>query len=806
MRMEKKQTRRRSAMRRSERKKQNNALFIYIARIKESIAKTFARLQRDGEEVAAEEKKYNRRRERKNKNDADRVEPDERTSDEADVEKDEEIEIRSLWQSKWMRAFIIFGAAFVLALIAYTSILYGGKLFVDEDELIISPPTTIETADGEIIWYIYEEFRLPVPLESIPEHVQKAFIAIEDRRFYTHTGVDLRSIMRAVWRDIIARDKVEGGSTITQQLAKNLFLTNDKSWTRKIKEAMIALHLEREFTKEQILEMYLNVIYFGQGQYGLEAAANRFFHKSVEELTLEEGALLAGIIKAPNGYSPINHPEKALERRNLVLETMAELGYITEEEMEAAKAKGLNLNLSQRKVNPAHHTIVDLAIKEAEQKYGITLDELRKKRYRIVVSLDEEIQEIVYDHFQFDGYFPGNNKQTVEGAFVMIDEKTGRIVAAQGGRKYERGNLNRVVEKRQPGSTFKPLAVYAPALESGEFTAFSLLPDELTEWDGHQVRNHDDRYEGQVTLYDALVKSKNTSSTWLLNEIGISYSKRYLEKMGIDIEDNSLSIALGGLKHGVSPLELVEGYRAFVHGGETIEAHTILEIYDNKNQLVASARPETKEVFSDQVAWDMTEMLKGVVENGTGKVGYYPYEMAGKTGSTQHPHKEGATKDAWFVGFTPDYVFSVWIGYDVSDENQYLTGGSSYPTQLAKKIMTEVAKQKDVQQAFKLPEGVKTLSEPVELPEINDLIGSYTFGGFKILKGKLQWTGSNDRRVIYKIYEKNDDEIKLLDEVVGETEYVIDQFMLFKHRSYFVVPVDPFSGQEGKTSNIVSLP
>ncbi|MFS8631533.1 MAG: transglycosylase domain-containing protein, partial [Bacillales bacterium] len=349
--------------------------------------------------------------------------------------------------SKWMRAFIIFGAAFVLALIAYTSILYGGKLFVDEDELIISPPTTIETADGEIIWYIYEEFRLPVPLESIPEHVQKAFIAIEDRRFYTHTGVDLRSIMRAVWRDIIARDKVEGGSTITQQLAKNLFLTNDKSWTRKIKEAMIALHLEREFTKEQILEMYLNVIYFGQGQYGLEAAANRFFHKSVEELTLEEGALLAGIIKAPNGYSPINHPEKALERRNLVLETMAELGYITEEEMEAARAKGLNLNLSQRKVNPAHHTIVDLAIKEAEQKYGITLDELRKKRYRIVVSLDEEIQEIVYDHFQFDGYFPGNNKQTVEGAFVMIDEKTGRIVAAQGGRKYERGNLNRVVEK-----------------------------------------------------------------------------------------------------------------------------------------------------------------------------------------------------------------------------------------------------------------------------------------------------------------------------------------------------------------------
>lgn len=795
---------RRTTRKQNEQNKFTNKMKSLKERLHIFIAK-FSPVENEPEE----NKTFNRRTERKNR---DEVKRNRRRSEkfvndtESAEDLNEDMEVRSLWQSKWLRALLIVGIAFVIALTGYTTILYGGKLLVDDDKLIISPPTTIETTDGEIIWYLYDEFRLPVSLENIPEHVQDAFIAIEDRRFYSHTGVDLRSIIRAVYKDIVARDKVEGASTITQQLAKNLFLTNDKSWIRKIKEAMIALHLEREYTKDQILEMYLNVIYFGQGQYGLEAAANRFFHKSVEELTLEEGALLAGIIKAPNGYSPINHPEKALERRDIVLDTMAELGYITKTEANEAKAKGLELNITKRKVNPAHYTIVDMTIKEAKEKYGISINELREKRYRIVISLDEEIQEIVYDYFQYDGYFPGNNKEKVEGAFVMLDEKTGQIIAAQGGRKYESGNLNRVLEKRQPGSTFKPLAVYAPALQSGEFTPFSNLPDELKEWDGHEVRNHDDRYEGTISLYDAIVKSKNTSSTWLLNEIGISYSKRYLEKMNINIEDKGLAIALGGLKHGVSPLELAQSYRAFVHGGEIIEAHTILEIYDNRNKLLASARPETNKVFSKQVAWDMTEMLKAVVERGTGQAGSYPYELAGKTGSTQHPNKEGETKDAWFVGYTPEYVISLWIGYDVSDENHYLTGGSSYPTQMAKKILTEVAEKKDIAQTFTLPEGVQALAAPVELPEINDLVGTYQFGGLKILKGKLQWTGSNDRRVIYKIFEKNGDEVKQIAETTGETEYVIDEFMLFKHREYYVIPVDPYTEREGKQSNIVSLP
>lgn len=704
------------------------------------------------------------------------------------------------------QVIISIGIVFVLALITYTTILYGGKLIADENKLIISPPTTIETTDGEIIWYLYDEYRLPVELKQVPEHVQDAFIAIEDKRFYSHSGVDLRSIARAVYVDIVARDKKEGASTITQQLAKNLYLTNDKSWLRKIKEAMIALYLEREFSKDDLLEMYLNIIYFGQGQYGIEAAANRYFHKSVEDLTLEEGALLAGMIKGPNGYSPVEHPEKALNRRNLVLETMHDLDYISKEEMVAAQQKAIQLDITTRKNNPTYHTIADLVIKEAEDKYGITLEELKESRYRIITSLDKEIQEIAYDQFQYDGYFPGNDKETVEGAFVMMNEKNGEIVAALGGRRYEFGNLNRIFVKRQPGSTMKPIAVYAPALESGEFTPYSMLPDEMREWGGHEVRNYDDVYEGNITLFDAIKWSKNTTATWLLNEMGVNYSKKFLTKMNVSIEDNDLSIALGALEHGLTPLQMVETYRTFVHGGERIAPHMILEIYNRKGQITASAMPETDEVFSEQVAWNMTEMLKGVVQGGTGRTGYYPHELAGKTGSTQHDRAEGNTKDAWFVGFTPEYVTALWMGYDKSDENHYLTGGSGYPTELTKKILTEVDKRKSLQTTFTKPENVQALAEPIQLPEITDLVVSYTFGGLKLLKGKLQWTGANDARIVYQIFEQDGDHVEKIGEVTGENQFIIDEFMLFKHRTYFVIPYNPLTEQEGTKSNTIDLP
>src|SRR5699024_1367405 len=698
------------------------------------------------------------------------------------------------------------GIAIVLALIAYTTILYGGKLIADEDKLMISPPTTIETEEGEIIWYLYDQYRLPVDLEQVPEHVQDSFLAIEDKRFYEHSGVDFRSIMRALYRDILARSKVEGGSTITQQLAKNLFLTNDKSWLRKTKEAMIALYLEREFTKDEILDMYLNVVYFGQGQYGIEAAANKYFHKSVEELTLEEGALLAGMVKAPNGYSPIEHPEKAKNRRDLVLDTMSDLEYISEEEANEAQAKDLQLNISQRKINPAYHTAVDMAIKEAEETYGISLDELKQGRYRIMTAINENAQQIAFDQFQHDGYFSGNDKEKVEGVFVMMDQESGSIVAALGGREYQTFDLNRAYSaKRQPGSAIKPLAVYAPALETETYTPYSAVLDELTDWNGKEYRNHDNQYEGSITLYDALRKSKNTSAVWLLNEIGIDYAKSYLEKMEMDIEDNDLGIALGALTDGVTPIQMAEGFRTFVHNGEMIEAHVITEIVDQKGETVGTIEPKTTEVFSPQVAWNMTEMLKGVVENGTGTAGHYPHELAGKTGTTEHPKVEGESKDAWFVGFTPEYVTALWMGYDISDENHYLTGGSAYPTELTKKILTELDQRQSLETVFTKPEDVVALEQPVDLPLINDLSSSYIFGGMKLLKGKLEWSGTGDERIVYRIYEEKENGDEKIGEVSGGNQFIVEDFSIFRTNSYYVVPYDPVAQLEGQRSNVVKL-
>src|SRR5690625_2000469 len=348
------------------------------------------------------------------------------------------------------------------------------------------------------------------------------------------------AIIQSIYLDILARSKVKGASTITQQLAKNLFLTNDKSWLRKTKEAMIALYLEREFTKDEILEMYLNIIYFGQGQYGVEAASNKFFYKSVEELTLEEGALLAGIVNAPNGYSPIDHPDKAKNRRNLVLDRMAEGEIITAEEANEAKNKDIELNISQRKYNPAYHTIVDMAIQEAQQLYDISFEELKENRYRIVTSLDETIQQIAYEQFQYDAYFPGNNMEEVEGSFVMMKEETGEVVAAIGGRNFQFQDYNRVTNPvGQPGSTMKPMGVYATALETGNYDPYSILPDQLEEWDGKPVRNNNHQYDESVSLYNALKYSKNTSSVWLLDDIGVDTGKKYLEKMHFNVEDDS---------------------------------------------------------------------------------------------------------------------------------------------------------------------------------------------------------------------------------------------------------------------------
>lgn len=703
---------------------------------------------------------------------------------------------------KWLLLSSVF--ILIIAIIGYTAILFGGNLVVDEEDLILDATTTIETSDGQIIGKLYSENRVPVRLEEIPDHVKEAFVAVEDRRFYDHGGVDFQSVVRAVYRDIIAMAKVEGASTITQQLAKNLFLHNDKTWMRKTKEVMAAVHLERKYSKDKILELYLNEIYFGQGLYGIETASQTFFSKSVEDLNVTEGALLAGLAKAPNGYSPIDHPEKAKARRNVVLKAMDDTGKISTEKRMSAQGKTLGLEVKKKKPNPWADSYIDLVLQEAKEEYKLSNNELKRGGYRIVVNMNEKAQQIAYRKFKNGDYFPGNTED-VQGAFVMIEQDSGKIVTAIGGRDYQLGNLNRVTVTRQPGSTMKPIAVYGPAMMQEAYQPYTLIRDQKVEINGYTATNYDDNYEGAVSIFEALVESKNASAVWLLNELGVQNAKDYLTKMNISIPDEGLAIALGGLSEGLTPLEMAESYRTFASGGETIDSFAIDQIYDKKNELIYEGEATTADVFSPQVAWNMTSILTEAVNEGTASAGEYSKALAGKTGSTQHPHVANKVKDAWFVGYTPRYVSALWMGYDTSDKEHYLTGGSEFPTKLTKAILSELDKQQTLTAAFEKPENVKDLPKPIDLPKEVVLNGDYSFGGFSLFKGKLQWTPAKDDRVVYHVYQEKDGVDERIAKVEGKSEFTVDNISIFKATSYYVVPYDPLTKLEGQRSNTITL-
>lgn len=707
---------------------------------------------------------------------------------------------------KWLG--IAVAGVFVFLLSGYGLLILGGKMVADEDDLQLDLTTTVRTEDGEVVKTLYNENREYVSVDHIPDHVLQAFVAVEDRRFYEHQGIDLQSIGRAVYRDILARSKVEGGSTITQQLSKNLFLTNDKSWTRKIKESMASLYLERRLSKDEILELYVNQVYFGEGVYGVQKASQYFFSKDVDDLTISEGALLAGLMKAPNGYSPLNHPEKAAERRNVVLQTMESAGYIDEETkvLEQEKDLGINLSKEERGTNPWVDSYVDIAIKEAAEKHDLSFADLQSGGYEITVYMNDDFQQIAYQNFKEDAFFPGNTEGT-EGAFVMLDKDNGHLVSAVGGRNFSIGDLNRTNVQRQPGSTFKPVAVYGPALmKEDKYNPFTIIPDQYME--EYEVKNVSGEYKNNITIYQAIVESTNTSAVWLLDQIGIDYSKSYLNKLDLplDEKDKGTSIALGGLEKGVTPLQMAQSYQAFANNGSMSEATAIAEIKDRNGEVIYQSETSNKEIFTPQVAWDMTEMLKETVRSGTASSGYYAKELAGKTGTTQHTYVDGASKDAWFVGYTPDYVTAMWMGYDKSDEEHYLTGGSAYPTSLTKKILTEIDNQTGsaFTASFSRPDDVEPLPDPIDLPVIENVDASYTFGGMALVKGKLTWNGSTDDRIVYRIYKEDEGTDELVGEVEGETEFIIDDIW-FRNEYYYVVPFDPITNMEGAHSESVSF-
>lgn len=696
-------------------------------------------------------------------------------------------------------------AAAIAGLLFYFTILVIGDRYVDDEKLVMSRTSIVVDEQGHEISRLYAENRDPVTLKQVPMHVQNAFIATEDERFYKHSGIDIRGTFRALVTDILSGHKEEGGSTITQQLARNAYLSDEKTWFRKFKEMAIAIDLERKYSKKQILNMYLNQLYFGHGIYGVQMASKFFFNKNASQLTEDEGALLAALPKGPNGYSPILHPKKALERRNLVLTLLQKNGYLSAEE--AVRLKGRTLGLSVHKIqsHPQYDTYLDMVEQEAEKRYHIAPDELIRGGYRIVVPINRDTQDASYEAFKNNAYFRGTNpKISPQGAFVLMS-KTGAVLAVQGGRNYVLGGYNRVNVPRQPGSSFKPLAVYGPALDSGQYQPYSLLQDKAVtykKYDNYAPKNYNDHYNGKMTMYDAVTVSENAPAVWLLDQIGIDKSKSYLEKMGIDLPDKGLAIALGGLQHGVTPMQMAAAYTTFDNQGNKTDPYFIQAIYNHDGKQIGKAHPASKKIFSAQTSWYMTRMLQSVVQRGTARAGYTRTALAGKTGSTAYTKK--GLRDAWFVGYTPDVVGSVWIGYDETSKNQFLSGSSDDAVQLFKSVINQTPGESS-QTVFKKPEGVSDLAQPIHMAAVTNLTASGTLGRFALPALELKWNGSADSRIIYRVYSEENGKTVYRGHVKGAHQYRIDFVNPMSKAVYYVVPYNPQTLQQGSASDRVQI-
>lgn len=699
---------------------------------------------------------------------------------------------------KWI--LVVSVMVFVVAIVFYKLIVLAGGYMMDEKRLVFHSSSRIVDQRGKEITKLYVENRELVPIERIPKHVEQAFIAVEDSCFYTHHGIDYPSVFRALYKDILAGEKVEGGSTITQQLVKNVFLTREKTFTRKLKEVAIALQLEQKYTKQQLLEMYMNHTYFGHGAYGIQAAAKLYFNKEVEELTVEEGAMLAGLLRAPNGYSPFLHPKKSKERRDLVLSRMHREGYLSAEESVRYQGKTIALYKSLEENKMAYMPYVDMVVDEAARLYGLSHQEVLRGGYTFVVYMDENIQKVAYDQFQDASNFPGKGND-VQGAFLLMDNETGGIRAAVGGREYIPRGFNRVFAKRQPGSVLKPLIVYAPALETQKYNPYSLLTNAQTSFDGYEPRNHNHQYSKEVTMYDALLESANVPAVSLLHEMGVEQGKRYLEKGNIHIQESGLSVALGGLKEGISPFELVKMYRAFLANGKIIEPHVIERVLNRHGEMIGESSKNETKIFSTQTAWYVTKMLEGVVREGTAKAGKYSGALAGKTGTTSLPSQSEGAKDIWFVGYTPSFVGAVWMGYDRTDKKHQLHGGSAMATELFKKILTKANVQD--QHSFKQPKGVETIGRPIRLHKIDNIAAKLSFSPFGLFTAKISWIPLPDKRIVYRIYKMEQGRTVQVGAVKGTGEYEEKFINIFSMPSFYVVPFNPQTNREGEKTQVV---
>lgn len=632
-----------------------------------------------------------------------------------------------------------------------------------------------------------------VKLSTLPNYVPTAFLSIEDKNFYSHHGLNYKRILKALYKNLKNRNMGEGASTISQQLIKNTHLTSDKTIDRKVKEMLLTLKMEKQMNKDEILETYLNAIYFGNGAYGLDSASKIYFNKSAKDLTISESAMLAGIIKSPKKYSPIFEKENCLERRNLVLSEMKKDGVITTKQYEQAITEPININ---NKIIKNQNFYEKAVIEEACEKLNIIEKELASKDYYIFTYLDKKIQKNLTDTVNNDAFYHQNSYGNIaDSAGIVIDNKTGGIVAFNGKSIYDIVNM-----RRSPGSSIKPILVYAPALENGIISPITPILDNQTTFDGYAPQNVGGKYYGYVSATESVEKSLNIPAIKIMQINGIENSKNMAKNCGIkfDKTDSNYAIALGGMTKGTTVKELVNSYIPFSNNGEYFEAQFIRKICDKNGNLIYQHIPQKQKVMSNETAYLMTNMLIGGVKKGTSsRLKDLEYEVAGKTG-TVGIKNSNLNSDVWSVAYTTNHTFGMWLGNSTGNKEYMLEGsnnGGTYCTSMIKNIMNKTYTEKP--QNFIQPDDVITVeldSQELENNHVLLLADDNTPDMFKTkaifnkkyvptrkaknfselkaieLSAKLDENASILSftalpQVEYKIYRINDDEFKLIDTV-----------------------------------------
>jgi penicillin-binding protein 1A len=561
-------------------------------------------------------------------------------------------------------------------------------------------------ANDVLLEEFFLEDRKIIPISEVPDLVKYAFVAAEDSRFYQHQGFDPVSIFRAMFKNVEAGKIVQGGSTITQQVAKMMYLTPERKYIRKFKEAVLSYRIDRYLTKDEILYLYLNQIYMGHGTYGIESASIGYFGKSAKDLTLPEAAMLAGLPKAPTTYSPFFYFDRAKQRQTYVLTRMMAEGFITREQMDAAVAAPLKLKREAPKDRFAGH-FVEMVRRYVQEKYGS--DILYKEGLSIYTTLDSSAQKAARDALikglteieEREKY----EKGLVQGALYCMDVKTGAIVAMVGGRDFEKSEFNRATQsRRQPGSAFKPL-IYTAAFDKGMTPSTRIVDSPIVFEDRSQAdglwrpRNYDGKFLGPITLRKALVQSRNVVTVKILQDIGIDYATSYAANMGITSPlVRNFSLALGS--SGVTLQELVRAYAVLGNAGKKVKPYFIRKIVDRTGNVFEETKVQPEQVIDPRIAFITTHVMQEVVESGTGqRVKSIGRPVAGKTGTTND------TRDAWFIGFTPSLIAGVWVGFDQERPmgRQEVGGRAAAPIWLY--FMEEALKDKPVEE-FPVPEGV----------------------------------------------------------------------------------------------------